>query len=560
MAAADPPSAAVERDALTFLEALHGQRPNPSVIVVSTANGSGWGSRFPLTPKDALPMVVGAVDTYVRITPIEHALKGRKRGLAEHSVSLPGVWVEIDVNGTPDGNGGVKRDACPTFEAAEEIAGCVLEPTMLVGSGGGVHGYYLFDKPLLLDDDDARARAAALVEGWQRRLRNEAKERHAGLDSTHDLARVLRPPGSFNGKGPEPRLVELLDDGGRRYTVDEIEAEIAPVKPRAHKVNETPGDGDPGRSVEELLRKYPKLKALAAHEGRAPGDGTGHAWDWALCCEAMREPRSCTDIEASALLRHARRGDPKGGRDDYIERTVAKARAKVGGEAERVGPPAMAPAQLISQRWGIADKDPIVSGYLIGDGRDAIVKLRRQSGEIMRIERLALLFDKAAHNREASIVARSQFPALKPDQAHEVAQAVIELCQPEPMSDAEEGIDLLYGVLDDLDEIVSGVMGGTAEQQWAALVSRRNIERELRAKPGGSHASVGIRDEQDRAWLPASTVRAAAGFPTWGALNALVREAGWGREPVEQWEPGVNRAQADRVRRRVFYVEPRETE
>ena len=122
-------------DALAYLEALHGERPEPSVIVVTpTTRAGGFGrSHFVRSPKDALDYVLGVVDVYVRITPIAHRLR-TGRGTAEDAITLPTVWAELDVNGTPGRNGELKAGAFPNVEAALDVAHVAREPSMVIGS------------------------------------------------------------------------------------------------------------------------------------------------------------------------------------------------------------------------------------------------------------------------------------------------------------------------------------------------------------------------------------------------------------------------------------------
>jgi len=182
------------QDALTYLEALHGERPQPSVIVVTpTTKGGGFArSHFVRSPQDAVDYVVGGVDVYVRITPLARRPKDGGRGIADDAIALPAVWAELDINGTPGRDGKPKAGAFPSVDAAIEVAHAPLEPSMLVGSGGGVHPYWLLDHPLALRSVEDRERASKLVKGFQRRLQQEARDRFgAGVDSTFDLARVL---------------------------------------------------------------------------------------------------------------------------------------------------------------------------------------------------------------------------------------------------------------------------------------------------------------------------------------------------------------------------------
>jgi len=125
--------------------------------------------------------------------------------------------------------------------------------------------------------------------------------------------------------------VELLDDGGRRYALDELAAEALDVNDPPPHAGE---DAGTGRPAEELLSLFGDIARLLNRKGRAPGDASASAWDYAMCCRAAEH--ECSDPELAALLREARRrhGEAKGERPDYIERTIASVRHKVGYPAQ----------------------------------------------------------------------------------------------------------------------------------------------------------------------------------------------------------------------------------
>ena len=324
-------SAEQERDARLFLETLYGGRPD-GLIAITIA--PAWDKPHCVkTPADAPHYVVGKRDVYYRLGLVRHPPK--KRGTEADTIGIPGVWAEFDVNGGPKNNGDTVKDGAPSIEAAIELAHSVLQPTAMVRSGYGLHAYWCFEQPWALAGDDDRAAAKRLVQGWQARLRQEAKKAGiARLDSTHDLARVFRVPGSFNGKADAPAPVVLLDDGGPRYTIEQIADETIAIIDDPPPASARGSRSAPGRSPEKLLEDYPELASIARREGKAPGDGTGHAWDWVLASEARKivEP-PVTEAEAIALLAHARglHDDPggKGERvEDYLRPTVLKAFAK----------------------------------------------------------------------------------------------------------------------------------------------------------------------------------------------------------------------------------------
>lgn len=85
------------------------------------------------------------------------------------------------------------------------VATMTLPPTLILHSGGGFQAWWLFVEPWVFGSDEERERAAALVKRWQSLLRIRAAEKKWELDSTHDLARVLRPTGTWDWKYGEPR-------------------------------------------------------------------------------------------------------------------------------------------------------------------------------------------------------------------------------------------------------------------------------------------------------------------------------------------------------------------
>lgn len=137
------------------------------------------------------------------------------RGTAADALMIAGIWADVDIAGPAH-----KSEALPpdTEAALELCLGIGLPPTLVVHSGHGLYPWWLFDKPRRLADDDGRARAHRLVQGTQAALAAKATERDWQMDSTSDLARLLRPPGTINRKiGDDPLPVEIYAEGGPRY-------------------------------------------------------------------------------------------------------------------------------------------------------------------------------------------------------------------------------------------------------------------------------------------------------------------------------------------------------
>jgi Primase C terminal 1 (PriCT-1) len=130
---------------------------------------------------------------------------GTKAGVSR----LLAIWADLDAKG------GHTRES-----RTEQLMKLLLQPSIMVWTGGGWHSYVLLEKP---------------AEGPQELQRAELIMRRlaAGLasDPVHDRSRILRVPGTYNRKYGEPRLVLLEHfDPDLRYGLKEVE-EMAEALP-----------------------------------------------------------------------------------------------------------------------------------------------------------------------------------------------------------------------------------------------------------------------------------------------------------------------------------------
>lgn len=111
---------------------------------------------------------------------------------------------------------------------SKEAIGAHLEastlptPSVLIDSGGGLHGYWLLRDTFALETDDQRAAAEVIQRLWVQTI---------GADpAVHDLTRVLRIPGTLNFKYDPPRPVAFLRcDLDCVYTLQALTAHLPPV-------------------------------------------------------------------------------------------------------------------------------------------------------------------------------------------------------------------------------------------------------------------------------------------------------------------------------------------
>ena len=154
-----------------------------------------------------------------------------KRGTGANSAAIFGVWTEIDCQG-----GKHHEQALPTKEQALALLkGLPLVPTVILDSGGGFHCHWWLDAPLVFTTDDERQHGQDLVCRFQEAVAEVFRQQGFKVDTTSDLARVLRPPHTLNHKYGTPGqhfLVTVIHyDESLRYSVAEIDAVCQPAPP-----------------------------------------------------------------------------------------------------------------------------------------------------------------------------------------------------------------------------------------------------------------------------------------------------------------------------------------
>lgn len=168
------------------------------------------------------PIPQGKGDIFFGVHPTAKAKHAHERAKLSEIVAINCVFAEFDAKDF----GGDKA------AILVHIKSLALQPSVIVDSGGGYHGYWLLADPFVIQSDADRERAKQAQSDWV--------ESVGGDLGAKDLARVLRVPGTQNYKYTPSRPVEIIEaDFERLYKLNELEAGVvraaalAPVKPRA---------------------------------------------------------------------------------------------------------------------------------------------------------------------------------------------------------------------------------------------------------------------------------------------------------------------------------------
>ena len=167
----------------------------PHRDLVSFMNGLEWALSHPKWASDLYFCLSRQRDVGKVINNRAYALRR-----VENTICLKAIWLDVDVKTPPKGYANVV-EALTAVKALCAAEGLPF-PTGLVGSGGGLHVYWISNKTLSIKEWAGYAaglKAAATRFG----LRFDASV-------TIDAVRVLRIPNTFNYKTEPPKPVKLL--------------------------------------------------------------------------------------------------------------------------------------------------------------------------------------------------------------------------------------------------------------------------------------------------------------------------------------------------------------
>lgn len=164
---------------------------------------------------------------YIRATSLKSVPPAGGRADASLSFAMPGIWADIDILGPAH----KAKDLPPDLDAALDIANCTeLKPSLIVHSGNGIQAWWLFREPLIFEDETYIRALSDLVHRWQTILSNHAKKSGYRIDATHDLARVMRLPGTFNRKDPNNPKPVTFTNSWIRHDPSDFLLIVPPVR------------------------------------------------------------------------------------------------------------------------------------------------------------------------------------------------------------------------------------------------------------------------------------------------------------------------------------------
>lgn len=156
---------------------------------------------------------------YFGINRRSHLLSIGERGGNRDVGNISIIGMDIDVSDPKEPDKELPQSQEEALTLLETFS---LKPSFTISSGVGVHAYWALNEEIEITNDQERKDAQELVRSFYRGFAEFAHPYK--FDSTHDLSRMLRFPGSWNLKDSKnPRQVVFLSENPERtYSISEI--------------------------------------------------------------------------------------------------------------------------------------------------------------------------------------------------------------------------------------------------------------------------------------------------------------------------------------------------
>lgn len=234
----------------SFLQALYGDEIDEGYFLIWTAPGkrSAW---FQST--DEAAKYVQKLDEQkhvyfgIGLSPKDHG--PTKRCPASEIQALTCVGVDLDVAHDTKTNK-------PYFESKDEarqflqsVLSDQFQPTVVIDSGHGLIPIWVFNEPWELSTNEEHNRAARFLRHFVYTIRYYATLRGRDIDSTNDLARVWRIPGTWNCKDQDnPVQAKIIETTENLFNPHDFEGWLM-----------EPPHEDPSATTDEQHQNYFKI-------------------------------------------------------------------------------------------------------------------------------------------------------------------------------------------------------------------------------------------------------------------------------------------------------------
>ncbi len=212
-------------------------------------------------------------------------LRKVKQGKADAAALVPALWVDIDCDGNAH-----QREA-----GLKKMRGFEPTPSFIIDSGGGWHGYWLFDEPFQLQSETDRQKIAGILRGLFAVLGGDP-------EYVKTVAGIMRLPDSVNTKPERGGIVVSVVESHpeRKYPLDTFAwLESQPHAPSFDGLKMVTLNGNGHHPLPPRTETY--LASGAA-------DGSRNNELFAAACQLRDAGYSQSDAERELIPRHLANG------------------------------------------------------------------------------------------------------------------------------------------------------------------------------------------------------------------------------------------------------------
>ncbi|MEZ7892718.1 MAG: DUF927 domain-containing protein [Candidatus Wallbacteria bacterium] len=208
-------------------------------------------------------------DVYFSVCALKEGIENG-RGKVSDVTAVMCFWADIDVGTENHSSKNYPESIEKAIEIFKELK---IMPTMVVNSGGGLHMYFLLNKPFFITNEEERTYIQDLSSRFQQRLIALFGDFGYKVDNTADLARVLRVIETQNHKNAIVKPVELFEINNEiKYCISDIETLITKSSNLCNI--------EPPAETPEQIKNYSLIEKSALAEAIIQKDGC----KWAIHC------------------------------------------------------------------------------------------------------------------------------------------------------------------------------------------------------------------------------------------------------------------------------------
>lgn len=298
---------------MQFLNTIFHSRQGRIAIIEKVNNH--LVTKFYESPDD---VIVGHLnDTYVGCCSYRDGID-RGRGKKADVVGLHAFWVDIDFN-----DGTHKKDGLPTRGEAETIIDNHFPcPTIKVMSGYGIHLWYVLRESISLNRDEDK-------QLWEHRMKmfQDRFRKYFIVDSTHNLDRILRVPGTMNHKHGKSVPVSSSYNEDSLYDWNDLKPDDDEQKQVVTAISVKSNGKAPVDKINALCDENDAFCDVFNRKV-VVGDGTPSAYDFSIaihCLKAGFDPGEVKETIIASTIANDGKMSKKHYRQDYFDKTLTKA-------------------------------------------------------------------------------------------------------------------------------------------------------------------------------------------------------------------------------------------